>query len=94
MVFNDIGDKEFCKIIKHELKIIKEKLSERNVEFVINDNTIRFLNKKINEAKLNAREIKSYINKSVKIPMAKFIINNSKTKKISIKNVDNKINVC
>ena len=94
MVFNDIGDKEFCKIIKHELKIIKEKLSERNVEFVINDNTVRFLNKKINEAKLNAREIKSYINKSVKIPMAKFIINNSKTKKISIKNVDNKINVC
>ena len=94
-VFQDLGDKEFKRIIYQELTNIKTKLIEnKNINFNFNKAIVNFIFNKIKSQKLHARDIKNFIREEVQVPISKCVISKTKNSEISIKNVDNNIKVC
>ena len=78
-VFQDLGDKEFKRIIHQELTNIKTKLTEnKNINFKFNKAIVNLIFNKIKSQKLHARDIKNFIREEVQVPISKFVI--SKTK--------------
>ncbi len=93
-VFDDLSDKEFKLIIKHELDKIKNKLHKnRNIKFTFKKQTIEFIFGMIKLKKLHARDIKKFIKNEVQVPVSSFIISQKEKSEISIKGIDNSIKV-
>lgn len=94
MVFNDLKDEDLKRIVSFELNKIKTKLLKNKIEVKFTSKTIDCIFNKIKTNKLHARDIKSFIRENVQVPVAKIVVKNSKISEISVKSVDNKINVC
>lgn len=93
-VFDDLSDREFKLIIKHELDKIKNKLDKnRNIKFKFNKQTVDFIFNMIKLKKLHARDIKKFIKNEVQVPVSTFVLSEKENSEISIKGVDNSIKV-
>ena len=94
ITFNDLIDSDIKNIINSELNKIKLKLSTNSINVKFNNDAVDLLFCDIKAKDLHARDIKNYIRENVKVPVSKMIVKNSKISEISIKNVDNRLNVC
>ena len=93
LVFNELGDKEFESIINFEISNIQSKLKQQNIKIAFNKATGEFILNSLKTEKLHARSIKDIIRNKLQIPISKFIIQNPKKSQISVKIVDNSINI-
>lgn len=92
-VFNSLNDKILGSIIDSSIKTFSSKLKERSISASIHKNVKQFILNKIKSEKLNARNVKTLITRLIQSPTAKFIVQNGKVEKISIKVVDKEIKV-
>jgi ATP-dependent Clp protease ATP-binding subunit ClpC len=93
-VFDDLSDKEFKLIIKYELDKIKEKLHKnKNIKFNFKKQTVEFIFDMIKLENLHARDIKKFIKNKVQVPVSKAVLSKKENSEISIKGIDNSINV-
>jgi len=93
LVFNDLGDSDVKRIIKFELYQIKDKLDRKDIIMNINDSSIDCIFNDIKNKDMHVRDIKRYVREKVQVPIARLVVKNSKTSEISLKSVDNKINI-
>ena len=94
LVFDELVESDIKRIIKFELDRIKEKLNNKGVSIFFNKTILDCIFNNISEKNMHVRDLKGYIREKIQIPIARIIISNSKTSKISIKNIDNKIKIC
>ena len=92
-VFNNLNDKILSSIIDSSIKTFSSKLKGQNISVSIHRNVKQFILNKIKSENLNARNVKTLITRLVQSPTAKFIVQNRKVEKISIKVVDKEIKV-
>jgi ATP-dependent Clp protease ATP-binding subunit ClpB len=93
IVFNTLKKDSVCKIFNSKINDIIKNLKSKNIELKINvtaDNLIDF--KK--ESQDHAREIKKLIRQKIEIPLAKFIMKNSKNKEFEVKMLDGSLTIC
>ena len=93
LVFNNLNDKTLVSIVDSEIKKIHSKLKDRSVVLTVKKGVKEFILNKIKSEKLNARNIKTLVIKLIQAPLAKFIVENNKNKKISNKIVNKTIKV-
>ena len=93
LVFNELGDKEFESIINFEISTIQNKLKQQNIKITFNKSIAEFILNSLKKEKLHARSIKDFVRNKLQVPISKFIIQNSKKSQISVKIVDNSINI-
>lgn len=93
IVFNELKDKEFKSIINCEMSLIQQKLKQQNIKINFDKESVEFILNSLKSEKLHARNIKDVIKNKLQIPISKFIIQNSKKSNISIKCIDNSINI-
>ena len=91
IVFNALEQDSICKIFESRLKDLREKMKKNNIEVNFQLHASDFIDFKSKE---HAREIKKIIRSSVEIPLAKFLIQNPKTTRVSAKMLDGKLNIC
>jgi len=93
LVFNELGDKEFESIINFEISTIQNKLKQQNIKMTFNKAISEFILNSLKKEKLHARSIKDFVRNKLQVPISKFIIQNSKKSQISVKIIDNSINI-
>lgn len=93
LVFEDLSDSDMKRIILHELNKIKSTLFIKNIELNFKKSTIDLIFNQLKTKNLHARDIKKYTRDKIQVPVAKIMIKNSKKSQITIKNIDNSINV-
>lgn len=93
-VFNNLDDKTLNQIISKEINIISSRLTKSNKITLTCDTGIQnYIFDKIKQEKLHARSIKSLIRKELQTPIARFLIENNRRKKISVKVLDKNVKV-
>jgi ATP-dependent Clp protease ATP-binding subunit ClpC len=93
MVFNELKDKEFESIINSAISLIQEKLKQQKIKIAFDKEVTEFILNSLKSEKLHARSIKDIVQNQLQIPISKFIIQNSKKSNISVKLIDNLINI-
>ena len=93
IVFDELKDAEFEKIIRFEISEIQQKLKQQNIKIDLNQGVVEFILKSLKFEKLHARNIKDIIKDKLHVPISKFIIRNSQKSNISAKIVDNSIDI-
>jgi ATP-dependent Clp protease ATP-binding subunit ClpA len=93
LVFNELSDKELESIVTIEIKNIQEKLKQKNIKINFHSSVKELILSKIKINKLHARNIKDLVRSEFQVPISKFIIKNSRNQKISVKIVDNELNI-
>jgi len=93
LVFDDLGDSDIKRIIKHELDKVKDKLNERNIRIIVKSTSVDCIFNDIKSKKMHVRDVKRYIREKVQVPIAKLVVKNSKTSEIMLKSVDNKLSI-
>jgi ATP-dependent Clp protease ATP-binding subunit ClpA len=78
VVFNKISKHEFRKIFDRMIEKTSEMLAQNNKTILISEETKSFLLKKIEENGNNARSIQKVYRQYFEIPLAKFILRDSK----------------
>lgn len=78
IVFNKISKNEFSKILDRMIEKTSEMLKQNNKNIHISNETKDFLLKKIEESGNHARSIQKIYRQYLEIPLAKFILDNSK----------------
>lgn len=78
IVFNKISKKEFSKILDRMIEKTAEMLKQNNKNIHISNETKDFLLKKIEESGNHARSIQKIYRQHLEVPLAKFILDNSK----------------
>ena len=78
IVFNKISKKEFSKILDRMIEKTAEMLKQNNKNIYISNETKDFLLKKIEESGNHARSIQKIYRQHLEVPLAKFILDNSK----------------
>ena len=59
----------------------------------INDSSVDCIFNDIKNKDMHVRDIKRYVREKVQVPIARIVVKNSKTSQISLKSVDNEINI-
>jgi ATP-dependent Clp protease ATP-binding subunit ClpC len=93
LVFNNLKDEELISIIDFEINQIKNKLNEKKIKLSLNKGVNEFIFNELKTKKMHARNIKDLVRAELQVPIARFVIKNLKTTKISIKTIDNKLNI-
>lgn len=93
LVFNSLKDEELISIINFEIDQIKNKLNDKKIKLSLNKGVNEFLFNELKTKKMHARNIKDLIRTELQVPIARFVIKNPKAAKISIKVIDNKLNI-
>ena len=93
VVFNELKDKEFESIINSEMSLMKQRLKQQNIKIDFDKESVKFILNSLKSEKLHARSIKDIIKNQLQIPISKFIIQNAKKSKISVKCIDNAIKI-
>lgn len=78
VVFNKISKNEFQKIFDKMIEKTSESLRQNNKKIQISEDTKEFLLKKIEENGNNARSIQKIYRQYLEVPLAKFMLQNSK----------------
>ena len=94
LIFNTLNDDIMANIVGVEINKIKNRLADRGVKLSVPRSIKNFLVKEIKSKKLNARNIKALVVKLIQFPLASYIMDGEKNKKISLKVVDKTIKVC
>ncbi len=90
VTFNNLTKESITKIFKLQLNKLQQSLKNKDISLKI-DSSIGNLILKNDD--IHARKIKQIIRQQIEVPIAKFIIENPKNSKISIKVIDNKVNI-
>ena len=93
IVFNSLEKDSVVKIFKSKLDDVVSALKNKGISIDLQFNAEDLFNLNKN-SKDHAREVKKIVRQTVEIPLAKFIIKNSKKKKISAKILDGKLDMC
>jgi ATP-dependent Clp protease ATP-binding subunit ClpC len=93
VVFDDLKDEEFEKIIRFEISQIQQKLKKQNISIDIDQDIVKFILNSLKSQKMHARNIKDIIKDKLHVPISKFIIQNSQKSNISAKIVDKSIDI-
>jgi ATP-dependent Clp protease ATP-binding subunit ClpC len=93
IIFNDLTSTELVSIINFEIDKIKNTLNNKKIKLNFNKSINNFILNKLKLDKLHARNIKDIVRSEIQVPIAKFIINNPKNEKISIKIIDNQMKI-
>jgi ATP-dependent Clp protease ATP-binding subunit ClpC len=93
LVFNELKDKEYQKIISKEISEIENKLKQQNIKISFGDGVVEFILNSLKIEKLHARNIKEIVKSKIQIPISKFIIQNPEKSDFSVNFVDNTINI-
>ena len=93
LVFNQLGDSDVKRIIQFELNEIKDKLKTKNIAMNIKSASIDCIFNDIKNQDMHVRDIKRYIREKIQVPIARLVVQSSKTSEICIKSVDSKINI-
>ena len=80
-------------IVGVEIKKIKNRLSDKGINLSVPKAIQKFLVEEIKAKKLNARNIKALVVKLIQFPLASFMMDEEKNKKLSLKIVDKTIKV-
>jgi ATP-dependent Clp protease ATP-binding subunit ClpA len=75
------------------MQSIKDSLKQKNTKINFHPLVKDLILNKLKDEKLNARNIKDLVRSDIQVPISKFMINNSKIRKISVKIIDNKVNI-
>lgn len=94
LIFNTLNDDIMANIVGVEINKIKNRLADRGVKLSVPRSIKNFLVKEIKSKKLNARNIKALVVKLIQFPLASYIMDGEKNKKLSLKVVDKTIKVC
>lgn len=91
IVFNDLDSVSLSKIVDSKLQEISNRLKNNkiNITFDVKASDLIDLNDKS-----HARDIKKTIKQKIEMPLAKFMIQNPKSKNLSVKMLDGKAVVC
>ncbi len=89
--FNTLSSRNIEAIIKKELGALKERLSQRSIEFDFDKSILRFISKKSKSFELGARQIRKHIQDSIEPIIAKKIVSHKNIVKISITNKKERI---
>ena len=93
LIFNTLNDEIMANIVGVEIKKIKNRLSDKGINLSVPKTIQKFLVQEIKAKKLNARNIKALVVKLIQFPLASFIMDGEKNKKLSLKVVDKTIKV-
>lgn len=93
LVFDDLGDSDIKRIIKHELDKVKEKLNERNISITVKNTSVDCIFNDIKSKNMHVRDVKRYVREKVQVPIAKLVVKDSKKSEIMLKSVDNKLSI-
>ena len=94
IIFNSLGEKEFCKIAKKMLDELTLRVAENGITLTISDDTAQLLAKTTASQKLGARPLRREIIKQIENPLAEFILKNGEGAKNILVTVENgKINI-
>jgi len=93
LVFNELAEEQLELIVSSEIKIIEEKLKEKNIKITFDSSAKNLILKKIKTEKLHARNIKDLVRSEFQVPISKFIIKNQKSQKILVKIIDNELKI-
>lgn len=93
LIFSPLNDEIMANIVGVEINKIKSRLASKGINLSVPRSIKNFLVKEIKSKKLNARNIKSLVVKLVQFPLASYIMDGEKNKKLSLKVVDKTIKV-
>ena len=93
LIFNTLNDEIMASIVGVEINKIKNRLSDKGINLSVPKTIQKFLVEEIKAKKLNARNIKALVVKLIQFPLASFIMDGEKNKKLSLKVVDKTIKV-
>ena len=93
LVFNELSNDNLESIVSIEMQSIKDSLKQKNTKINFHPLVKDLILNKLKDEKLNARNIKDLVRSDIQVPISKFMINNSKIRKISVKIIDNKVNI-
>lgn len=93
LIFNTLNDEIMANIVGVEINKIKNRLADKGINLSVPKSIQKFLVEEIKAKKLNARNIKSLVVKLIQFPLASFIMNEEKNKKLSLKVIDKTIKV-
>jgi len=93
LIFNTLNDEIMANIVGVEIKKIKNRLSDKGINLSVPKAIQKFLVEEIKAKKLNARNIKALVVKLIQFPLASFMMDEEKNKKLSLKIVDKTIKV-
>lgn len=93
LIFNTLNDEIMSNIVGVEINKIKNRLADKGINLSVPKSIQKFLVEEIKAKKLNARNIKSLVVKLIQFPLASFIMNEEKNKKLSLKVIDKTIKV-
>ena len=89
--FKELDKKDLLKIINTELKIIKNRLSNKGFEIKFSRGAASFILEKAISKTLHARDIKNLVKEIIHVPLSKFLIVNKNTKNITVKSLKKEI---
>ena len=92
-VFDELGDEVMRSIISKEISFITERLKKRKVSVRYKERVTDLILNKIKSKNLHARSVKALVKKEIQTPIAKFIIENKKTSKISLNIFDKELSI-
>ena len=75
---------DLAKIINQELKIIKQKFSDKGMEATITRSIVRYILKNALQKDLHARDIKNLVKEIVRVPLSHFLIKHKVNQKITL----------
>ena len=91
LYFNKLSDNHLNKIISTELNLISERLVDRKIHIKYHPSIKKYIFNKIKEKNSHARQIKNLVKTLIQVPLSKFIVQNNKAEKISLKIVDKEV---
>tara|TARA_R110002020_G_scaffold234906_2_gene447051 strand:+ start:10516 stop:12945 length:2430 start_codon:yes stop_codon:yes gene_type:complete len=80
--FKELLHKDLAKIINQELKIIKQKLSDKGIQATITRSIVPYILKNALQKDLHARDIKNLVKEIVRVPLSHFLIKHKVNQKI------------
>ena len=89
--FKDLDKKDLLNIINQELKIIKNRLSNKGFDIDFSRSTGPFILEKAISENLHARDMKNLVKEIIHVPLSKFLISNKNANCITIKPVKKEI---
>lgn len=91
IVFDSLDRESICKIFQSRLNEISKKTELNNIKLNFEISASDFIDFNMND---HARDIKKIVRQGIEIPLAKFLVQNSKLSEVSVKILDGKLNIC
>ena len=90
VVFNSLSHDSVSKVFENRLNEIRDTLKNQNIKLMFSLEANDFIDFK---SKDHARDIKKIVRQNIEVPLAKFMMQNTKNRDISVKMLDGKLNI-